>query len=127
MIFPLNLITNEAEYGEALGQIENLFEAKPDTPDGVLLDALVTLVEAYERRHYPAQPTDAVEAVLSLLQSRGLNETNLEPFLGDRAQVQEFLGRSRALTLPQLQRLHREWNISAEALLLPYALSQNAA
>jgi HTH-type transcriptional regulator / antitoxin HigA len=28
-------------------------DAKPDTPEGNRLDILVTLIEAYETRHYP--------------------------------------------------------------------------
>ena len=34
-----------------------------DTPEGDRLDILVTLVEAYERRHYPVDFPDPVEAI----------------------------------------------------------------
>ena len=46
-------ITTKEEYKSTLKEIESLWEAKLGTPDGDRLDALVTLVEAYEDEHYP--------------------------------------------------------------------------
>ena len=37
--------------------------AKPNTPDGDRLDVLVTLVEAWERKHYRFDLPDPVEAI----------------------------------------------------------------
>ena len=120
-------IANEADYRQTLQQIEALFDAHPDTPEGRILDALVTLVEAYESRHYPMRQPDAVEAVLYYLESRGLTEADLEPILGGENAVSDFLCRARALTLPEIQRLYRDWEISADALIQPYSLMQSAA
>ena len=36
--------------------------AEADTPEGDCLDVLVTLVEAYERTHYPIDFPDPIEA-----------------------------------------------------------------
>lgn len=41
-------IKNEADYKAVLEEIERLFDAGPDTPEGDRLDLLTTLVEAYE-------------------------------------------------------------------------------
>lgn len=46
-------IKNEAGYRKALAEIEQLMDAKFGTPRGRRLDALTTLVEAYEDRHHP--------------------------------------------------------------------------
>jgi len=46
-------IRREADYEEALREIERLWGAKDGTPQGDRLDVLVTLIEAYERKHYP--------------------------------------------------------------------------
>lgn len=46
------LITTEQEYRTALAEIEELMTADIGTPEGERLNALVTLVEAYEREHY---------------------------------------------------------------------------
>ncbi len=46
-------IRNEEDYRATLKEIESLMDAELGTPKGGRLDILVTLVEAYERRHFP--------------------------------------------------------------------------
>ena len=48
-------IKTKKEYQAALKEIDKLFDAKPNTPDGDKLDILVTLTEAYEEAHYPIE------------------------------------------------------------------------
>ena len=48
-------ITNLYEYGAALKEIESLMMADPDTPEGEKLDVMVTLIEAYEAKHFPIE------------------------------------------------------------------------
>lgn len=45
-------IHSEADYEAALAQIETLMTAAAGSPEGERLDALVTLVQAYEARHH---------------------------------------------------------------------------
>ena len=56
-------IRTEADHQAALVEIERLFSAEPNTPEGDRLEVLVTLVEAYEARHYPVEAPDPVEAM----------------------------------------------------------------
>ena len=56
-------IKTDADFRAALKEIESLMMAQPDTPDGEKLDVLVTLVEAYESKHYPLDLPDPVEAI----------------------------------------------------------------
>ena len=51
-------IKTDTDYRWALKEIEKLMTAAPDSPDGERLDVLVTLVEAYENKHYPLDLTD---------------------------------------------------------------------
>ena len=44
-------IKTERDYDAALADVEALWGAQPDTPEGDKLDVLITLVEAYEARH----------------------------------------------------------------------------
>ena len=48
-------IDNETDYDAALAAIDRLMGAAPDTPEGTELEALVTLVEAYEAKHWPIE------------------------------------------------------------------------
>ena len=50
------LIVSTADYRAALKAIEPLMAAKANTSAGDRLRAVVTLVEAYERAHYPIRP-----------------------------------------------------------------------
>jgi HTH-type transcriptional regulator/antitoxin HigA len=115
-------IKTAADYQAALNEIENLFDATPNTPRGDQLDVLATLVEAYEEQHYAIPAPDPIEAVLYHMESRGLTRKDLEPYLGKRARVSEILNRKRPLTLRMIQRLHSELGIPAEVLLTPYQL-----
>jgi|TARA_B100000315_G_scaffold20534_1_gene18145 HTH-type transcriptional regulator/antitoxin HigA len=46
-------IRNKRDYRQTLKEIESLMSAKRNTSEGDRLDILVTLVEAWEARHYP--------------------------------------------------------------------------
>jgi HTH-type transcriptional regulator / antitoxin HigA len=56
-------IRSAADYEAALAEIERLFDAAPATPEADRLDAMVTLVEAYEAQHYPIAEPDPAEAI----------------------------------------------------------------
>ena len=55
-------IKADADYQATLRDIEGLMFAEYDTPEGERLDVLVTLVEAYEQRHFPLILPDPVAA-----------------------------------------------------------------
>ncbi len=57
-------IKTEDDYSDAMQRIDALMDALPGTEEGDELDVLVTLVEAYERNHFPIDPPDPVEAIL---------------------------------------------------------------
>ncbi len=110
-------IKNERDYRRTLNEIENLMEARANTPDGDRLDVLVTLVEAWEEKHWPIDLPDPVEAILFAMEQRGLSRRDLEPFIGSRARVAEVLNHKRSLTLPMIRRLHHGLGIPAEVLI----------
>ena len=53
----MKLIKTDADYRAALKEIESLMMAGPDTPEGEKLDVMVTLIEAYEAKHFPGFKT----------------------------------------------------------------------
>jgi len=113
-------IKTEANYIEALHNIEKLMNAKKDTKEGDKLDILVTLVESYEEKHHPILPPDPVEAILHQMESQDLSRKDLEPLLGSRARVSEVLNKRRSLTLSMIRKLQKGLGISAEILIKPY-------
>jgi HTH-type transcriptional regulator/antitoxin HigA len=93
--------------------------ADASTPEGERLDIMVTLVEAYERRHFPLELPDPVEAIRFQMDQMGLTVKDLEPMIGRSNRVYEVLNRKRPLTLKMIWRLHRGLGIPAESLITP--------
>ncbi len=91
--------------------------AKRNTPEGDRLDVLVTLVEAWERKRYPLDLPDPVEAIKYHMEQSGLEPRDLIPFIGSRNRVHEVLNRKHPLTLKMIQRLHAGLGIPAESLI----------
>ena len=110
-------LKNRRDYRHALKEIEALMQAKRNTPEGDRLDMLVTLVEAWERKHYPLDLPDPVEAIKYHMEQNGLAPRDLISFIGSRNRVHEVLNRRRPLTLKMIQRLHAGLRIPAESLL----------
>ena len=110
-------IRNDSDYRAMLADIESLMDADADTPDGERLDFLVTLVEAWERRHFPMGLPDPIEAIRFQMEHLGLTPRDLEPMIGRLNRVYEVLNRTRPLTLRMIRRLHRDLGIPAESLI----------
>jgi len=110
-------IKTDADYRAALKEIDTLMVANPDTLKGEKLDILVTLVEAYEQKHYPLDLPDPVEAIKFEMEQKGLTVKDLEPMIGKSNRVYEVLNHKRSLTLKMIWRLHDQLGIPAESLI----------
>jgi HTH-type transcriptional regulator/antitoxin HigA len=119
-------IRTRKDYRAALREIERLWDADPGTPDGDRVDVLVTLIEAYEAKHYPIEPPDPIAAIEFMMEQKGLARRDLEQAIGSRGRVSEVLTKRRPLTLPMIRSLSHLLDIPAEILVQPYRLSRAA-
>ncbi|MEI6808929.1 MAG: transcriptional regulator [bacterium] len=110
-------IKNECDHASALKEIDRLWNAKPNTPEGDRLDLWVTLVEAYEAKHHAVPPPDPIEAIKFRMDQLGLSKSEIAPYLGGRNRVSEVLNRKRSLSVNMMKRLHNELHIPADSLL----------
>lgn len=110
-------IKTRKDYEAALAAIEQLMGAKRNTPEGDRLDVLVTLVEAYEARHFPLDLPDPVAAIKLVMEQRNLTVKDLVPFIGQPNRVYEILSHKRPLTMAMAWKLHRGLGIPAESLI----------
>ena len=112
-------LKTKTDYKAALKDIESLMRAKPGTPAGDRLDVIVTLVQAYEAKHYPLDLPDPVEAIKFTMEQKGLTVKDLEPMIGRSNRVYEILNRTRPrpLTLKMIWRLQQGLGIRAECLI----------
>ena len=77
----LQPLRTDTEYRAALARAEALFDL-PEEPDpaselGAFMDALITLIEAYERKHFPVEAPDPVEAIKFRMEQQGLTLADL--------------------------------------------------
>ena len=107
----------DADYRGALKEIETLMSAEPDSPEGEKLDVMVTLIEAYEAKHFPLDLPDPVEAIKFEMERTGLTVKDLEPMIGKSNRVYEILNHKRSLTLKMIWKLHNGLGIPAESLI----------
>jgi HTH-type transcriptional regulator/antitoxin HigA len=110
-------VRTEAEHDAAVARITHLIGAELGTQAGDELEVLVTLVDAYEAKHFPISTPDPVTVIKFQMEQQGLRRKDLEPMIGSRARVSEILTGKRALTLPMIRRLHYGLRIPVDLLV----------
>ena len=89
---------------------------------------LITLVAAYEDKHYPmGETSDPISVIEFVMEQQGLTRKDLEPYIGPRQRVWEVMERQRRLTLPMIRRLEAGLSIPAEILIQEYALTRQSS
>lgn len=111
------IIKNEIAYETALCRIDELMDTDPDTPEGDELELLVTLVELYEKKAYPIDLPDPIEAIKFRMEQMGLKQKDLIPYIGNRSKVSEVLSRQRPLSITMMRKLQEGLGIPADVLL----------
>ncbi len=121
----LRPLRTEEDYKAALSEVSACFDTEPapGTPDGDRFEILLTLVEAYEAKHYPIDLPDPVEAIKFRMDQAGLTPKDLVPVIGRLNRVYEILNRKRPLTLNMIWKLHEKLGIPAESLIQPTKMS----
>jgi HTH-type transcriptional regulator / antitoxin HigA len=114
-------IRTQRDHAAALKMIEQLMSAKRNTPEGDKLDVLVTLVEAYEAKHFALDLPDPVAAIRLVMEQHNLTVKDLVPFIGRANRVYEVLNHKRPLTMAMAWKLHKGLGIPAESLIRPAA------
>lgn len=88
-----------------------------DTAEGDELDVLATLVDVYEKEHFPIELPDPIGAIKFRMEQMGLSRKDLEPYLGSRARVSEVMNKRRGLSLAMIRALHENLEIPLDALI----------
>ncbi len=110
-------IRNDDDLAAVFRRLEVIFQAQENTPEADERDVLVTLVEAYENKHYDLGPSDPVEAIKFRMDQQGLTPRDLESYIGPSGRVSEVLNRKRPLSLRMVKNLHEGLKIPYESLL----------
>ena len=75
----IKVIKTEEEYEQILKRIEEIFNSKPNTPEGDELKYLVALVEKYEDENFPTDKPSPKATIRFRMEQWGLNAKRLIP------------------------------------------------
>lgn len=112
-------IHSDQDYRAALKNVSPFFdnEPTPGTPEGDYFDVMLTLIEAYEAKHFPVDLPNPIEAIKFRMEQSGLSVADLVPAIGRTNRVYEVLNGKRALTLPMIWKLNQLFGIPAQSLI----------
>ncbi|MFN0036197.1 MAG: type II toxin-antitoxin system HigA family antitoxin [Saprospiraceae bacterium] len=123
-------ITDEATYQKNCDLIENLMDMgeqpQPEIEASRLayLDALATLVEAFENKNFALNKTELtlVQIIEQALEQLNLTKTDLAKLLGSNRVTELFNGK-RDLSMAQVRLLHQELKIPTDLLIFSKRLA----
>ena len=119
----IKLIKTDADYQKALKRLEEIFDAKIGTPDSDEADILGLMIDEYEKKHFPIEAPDPVEAIKIRMEELQLKQSDLADVLGGENRVSEILNRKRKLTLEMIRNLTKRLNLSPGLLIHDYQLT----
>ena len=111
---PILTIRNEREYDNAVNRLNELLDeigANTRHPLYGLLDALGTLLHAYEERRHPMPESTGADMLRYFMEEHGLTQSDL-PEVGSQGVVSEVLRGKRELNVRQIRALAARFHVS---------------
>lgn len=120
----LKPIKTETDYQNALKRFEVIFDAPIGSPDSDEADILGLIIDEYEKKTFPIEAPDPIEAIKIRMAEMHLKQVDLVAEIGGKNRVSEILNRKRKLTLEMIRNLTQRLNLSPELLIADYPLSK---
>ncbi len=120
----LRPIKSETDYQKALKRLERVFDAPTGTPESDEADILGLMVDDYEKKHYPIDAPDPIEAIKIRMEELQLKQKDLVNEIGGKSRVSEILNRKRKLTVEMIRNLTGKLNLTPGLLITDYRLSK---
>jgi HTH-type transcriptional regulator/antitoxin HigA len=117
-------IKYEVDYRNALKRLEAIFDAPVGSPESDEADLIGLMVEVYEKKYYPIDAPDPIEAIKIRMEEMHLKQIDLVNEIGGKSRVSEILNRKRKLTVDMIRKLNRRLNLSPELLIHDYKLTR---
>lgn len=117
-------IKSDSDYRNALNRLDVIFDAAVGTPEGDEADVLGLLVDEYEKKYYPIDAPDPIEAIKIRMEEMQLKQVDLINEIGGKSRVSEILNRKRKLTVDMIRKLTVRLNLSADILIRDYQLTR---
>jgi HTH-type transcriptional regulator / antitoxin HigA len=120
----IRLIKTEADYQNSLKRLEVIFDAAIGTAESDEADVLGLLIDEYEKKHYPIEAPDPIEAIKIRMEEMHLRQIDLADEIGGKNRVSEVLNRKRKLTVDMIRKLTTRLNLSPGLLINDYQLTR---
>lgn len=120
----LKPIRSELDYRDALKRLEVIFNAAIGTQDSDEADLLGLMIDEYEKKHYPIEAPDPIEAIKIRMEEMQLKQVDLVNEIGGKSRVSEILNRKRKLTIEMIRKLTTRLNLSPGLLIGDYQLTR---
>jgi HTH-type transcriptional regulator/antitoxin HigA len=120
----LKPIKTDSDYKQALNRLEIIFDASIGSPESDEADILGMMIDEYEKKHFPIDTPDPIEAIKIRMEEMQLKQVDLINEIGGKSRVSEILNRKRKLTVEMIRRLTIRLNLSPELLINDYQLSR---
>ena len=117
-------IKTEADYRDSLKKLEFIFDAAIGSPESDEADILGLMIDEYEKKHYPIEAPDPIEAIKIRMEEMHLKQIDLVDAIGGKSRVSEILNRKRKLTVDMIRNLNRRLNLSPGLLINDYHLTR---
>jgi len=118
----LTPIKSEEDYEKALERLNEVFDAPLGTEESDEADILGLMIDEYEKKHYPIDAPDPIEAIKIRMEEMQLKQVDLIFEFGGKSRVSEILNRKRKLTVDMIRKLTERLNLSANLLIKDYQL-----
>jgi HTH-type transcriptional regulator / antitoxin HigA len=120
----IKLLKTGEDYLQALDRLAELFDAKMGTSESDEADVLALLVDEYEKKHYPIDSPDPIEAIKIRMEEMHLRQIDIANELGGKNRASEVLGKKRKLTVDMIRNLTSRLNLSPNLLINDYKLAR---
>jgi HTH-type transcriptional regulator/antitoxin HigA len=116
-------IKTELDYQVSLSKLDELFNAPIGTKESDYADILALLVDEYEKKHFPIEAPDPIEAIKIRMEEMHLKQKDLASVIGGNNRVSEVLNKKRKLTVEMIRSLTSKLNLSPNILIKDYQLT----
>ncbi len=117
-------IKTETDYRLALKRLEVVFDASIGTIESDEADILGLMVDEYEKKHYPIDSPDPIEAIKIRMEEMHLKQIDLIDAIGGKSRVSEILNRKRKLTVEMIRNLTKRLSLSPGLLITDYQITR---
>ena len=116
-------IHNDKEYEKAVEIIDQVWASEEGSYDFNRFEILAELIDAYERKRWPIDFPDPIEAINFYMNQKSLCSDDLGEILESTQLAANSLNRKAPLSLEIVWKICSAWSIPAESLIKPYSVN----